>query len=134
MDCGELKEGESWNYWENDGTEDVYPPWPDDWDYEKHKMNIENVIINIQNSGNYYFKNNALVDSDRKYKKALRYINWFINKNSNCNFDKLRSMKIKALLNMATVRLKRQKYDDVVSLCTEVIAIIVVLNINSLNL
>ena len=33
LDCGELKRGESWGINEYDGTADVYPAWPDDWEY-----------------------------------------------------------------------------------------------------
>lgn len=33
INCGELKRGENWNLEENDGSEDIYTPWPEDWDY-----------------------------------------------------------------------------------------------------
>lgn len=98
----------------------MYPPWPDDWEYEHNNINIEKVVTNIKNSGNFYYKKDQLIDSERKYKKALRYINWYVDKKKEFN-DKMRSIKINSLLNMSTVKLKRQKYQDVVSLCSEVL-------------
>lgn len=120
MDCGELKPGELWNYWERDETEDVYPPYPDDWECDENKIDIESVVTKIKNSGNYYFKHSDYQLSERKYKKALRYINWYINANKECNSSKVFSIKINTLLNMATVKLKRQKYAAVISICTDV--------------
>ncbi|KAJ8970357.1 hypothetical protein NQ314_001268 [Rhamnusium bicolor] len=47
-DCGEFETGEPWNIEERDGTEDVYPPWPNDWDIDS----VENLgaIINAINA------------------------------------------------------------------------------------
>nr|CAH7753098.1 unnamed protein product [Callosobruchus chinensis] len=36
--CGEFKPGEPWNIEENDGTDDKYPPWPNDWEIEVNKI------------------------------------------------------------------------------------------------
>lgn len=30
-DCGQLKVGDSWNYYDEDETEDNLPPFPNDW-------------------------------------------------------------------------------------------------------
>lgn len=32
--CGEYKSDENWRIEENDGTADVYPPFPEDWDVD----------------------------------------------------------------------------------------------------
>lgn len=45
---------------------------------------MEDVIGLIKASGNEFFKVNHLVDAQRKYKKAIRYINWY-NKSSIVN-------------------------------------------------
>ena len=49
IDCGELKRGENWGLEENDGTNDVFTPWPDDWYYEscvdKLTVSIFNKLI-----------------------------------------------------------------------------------------
>ncbi|XP_031839609.1 cyclophilin 40 isoform X2 [Nomia melanderi] len=80
-DCGEIKPGEDWGLNENDGTEDIFPAWPEDWDYatdtkELDYMYIIEVIKKIKDSGNYYFSKKNYVDAGRKYKKALRYYKW----------------------------------------------------------
>lgn len=30
-ECGELKVGDSWNYYDDDESEDILPPFPSDW-------------------------------------------------------------------------------------------------------
>lgn len=63
------------------------------------------------------------MDSDRKYKKALRYIDWLIGSNKDYNTANIRNMKISSLLNLAAVRLKKGKYKDVVDVCDQVLTI-----------
>lgn len=36
MNCGEVGKDEDWGLVENDGTVDVFPNWPEDWDYVQH--------------------------------------------------------------------------------------------------
>ncbi|XP_063922956.1 peptidyl-prolyl cis-trans isomerase D isoform X2 [Zophobas morio] len=120
--CGEIKPGESWCIEEKDGTEDVYPPWPNDWDVNTEEEEvIENAINKIKDSGNYFFNENNYVDSERKYIKALRYIDWFIGLNRNSNRSRVYEVRINSLLNLAAVRLKRHKYNEVIDLCSQVI-------------
>lgn len=128
MNCGEIKSGESWNYCEKDETEDIYPPYPDDWEYDNDKINIENVVMKIKNAGNFYFKRNNLKNSGRKYQKALRYINWYTKLNKNFNSSRMFMIKIKTLLNMATVNFRQQKYKDAISLCTQVLVQLLLIN------
>jgi len=49
-----LKKGENWGLEENDGSEDVFTPWPEDWDYSAHvtklTVNCHSCII----PENYY--------------------------------------------------------------------------------
>nr|CAD7430576.1 unnamed protein product [Timema monikensis] len=74
--CGELQPGSDWGLAENDGTPDKYPPFPEDWELStKLKVErVEEVITNIKDSGNYYFSIKNYTDANRKYKKAIRYI------------------------------------------------------------
>ncbi|VEN63365.1 unnamed protein product [Callosobruchus maculatus] len=118
--CGEFKPGEPWNIEENDGTDDKYPPWPNDWEIEVDKSHneIEKALNAIKNSGNYYFNKNDYYYSERKYIKCLRYIDWYLGHTNN---KKLQEMRISLTLNLAAAKLKRQKYKDAVNLCTEVI-------------
>lgn len=108
---------------EQDGTEDIYPPWPNDWDLqpEKEEDVIENAINKIKDSGNYFFKENNYIDSERKYIKALRYIDWYLGLNKNKNIKEVEELRINSMLNLAAVQLKRHKHKEVISLCNQVI-------------
>lgn len=129
VNCGELRRGENWGLNECDGTEDVFPPWPEDWDYssETEKMSykyVTDVIKKIKDSGNYYFvKHKNYVDAARKYKKALRYYNWMmkIEKASDELDGSTVDLKITILLNLAAVRLKQNKYRETLKLCNDVL-------------
>ncbi|KAF5296690.1 hypothetical protein FQR65_LT19803 [Abscondita terminalis] len=92
--CGELKYGDSWNINEDDGTADVYPPWPDDW-------------------GTTY----------RKYRKSLRYIDYFLSTGKGFNSKLVQNMKVSSLLNLAAVRLKKCKYQDANLYCDQALTI-----------
>lgn len=122
-DCGEFKPGQPWKIEECDGTTDVYPPWPNDWECDAGVAQIESVIDDIKESGNYYYHKMNYVDSDRKYKKALRYIDWLIGSQKDYNATSIKNMKVSSLLNLAAVRLKKGKYKDVVDICDQVLVI-----------
>ncbi|CAH1371438.1 unnamed protein product [Tenebrio molitor] len=121
--CGELAPGDPWDIEENDGTDDVYPPWPNDWDLkpEDDEKVIKNAINKIKDSGNYFFKENNYIDSERKYIKALRYIDWFIGLDKSKNKNAVEELRMNSLLNLAAARLKRNKNSEVIDLCSEVI-------------
>lgn len=120
IDCGELKPDQPWNICENDGTEDKYPPWPNDW----HAANIDNVNVvekavnAIKSSGNYYFNRRNFIDSERKYIKCLRYIDWYLSQKKDNN--NIQEMKLILMMNLAAVQLKRQKNKNVLVLCNQV--------------
>ncbi|GFG36948.1 hypothetical protein Cfor_12480 [Coptotermes formosanus] len=77
--CGELGPDDDWGLGESDGTEDIYPPYPADWsvpDQQPEVHALENVVNEIKNSGNKFFKARNFVRANAKYRKALRYIEW----------------------------------------------------------
>ncbi|KAB0798810.1 hypothetical protein PPYR_06690 [Photinus pyralis] len=120
--CGILEPGKLWGINENDGTLDVYPPWPDDWEVASDEK-LENVISNIKHSGNYYFKRHNYVDSDRKYKKALRYIDYLLTSGSGYDSKIVSEIKVCSLLNLAAVRIKKGKFQDANIYCNQAIAL-----------
>ncbi|XP_076282843.1 cyclophilin 40 isoform X2 [Lasioglossum baleicum] len=129
-DCGEIKPGQNWGLEENDGTEDVFCPWPEDWDdiTDKNETDSEHlmeVIRKIKDSGNYYFSRKNYVDAGRKYKKALRYYKWLTRKmdKPNSSDELMTNTKIVILLNLAAVKLKKRKHREALKLCTEVLQI-----------
>ncbi|CAH0561257.1 unnamed protein product [Brassicogethes aeneus] len=121
-DCGEYEPGEPFNIEECDETEDKYPPWPNDWDVPgSEEKTVLDAIEKIKNSGSHFFYKSNFTDSERKYKKALRYIDWYLLESdgkSNCDLEKT---KLTLLLNLATVKQKMRKYKEVVQLCSQVI-------------
>ncbi|XP_014487537.1 PREDICTED: peptidyl-prolyl cis-trans isomerase D isoform X2 [Dinoponera quadriceps] len=128
VNCGELKRNESWGMEENDGSEDVYTPWPEDWDYSSHvdKLShryVKEVIRKIKDSGNHYFSRNNFVDAGRKYKKALRYYNWMTKQAdlSDTSDNTLINLKVIILLNLAAVKLRKRIYRDAMGHCNEVL-------------
>lgn len=128
IDCGELKRNENWGLEENDGSEDVYTPWPEDWDYSSHidKLShkyMEKVIRRIKDSGNTYFSKKNFVDAGRKYKKALRYYLWMCEQKDmpDTIYVSLVDLKSVILLNLAAVHLKRKEYREVIHFCNEVL-------------
>ncbi|XP_060530729.1 peptidyl-prolyl cis-trans isomerase D isoform X2 [Cylas formicarius] len=119
-DCGEIKPGDQWNYSEKDGT-DIYPPWPNDWDINPTAYAlVENAIKDINKSGNIYFRRQHFFDAERKYKKTLRYIDWYLNENKNNNKD-IREFRNMVLLNLTAARLKVNKNKEALIHCNEVI-------------
>ncbi|XP_035722501.1 peptidyl-prolyl cis-trans isomerase D-like isoform X1 [Vespa mandarinia] len=128
--CGELKRGENWNLEENDGSEDIYTPWPEDWDYAlctdkltyKH---VSEVIKKIKDSGNSYFSMKNYIDAGRKYKKALRYYEWMIKLTDMPDTlgDSATGLKVTTMLNLAAVQLKKKDYRSTLKLCNEVLEI-----------
>ncbi|KAK0176110.1 hypothetical protein PV328_000278 [Microctonus aethiopoides] len=136
IDCGEIKHDEDWGLIEPDGTSDLFPAWPEDWDYViKLKNNtdkqqadhnyVEEVIEKIKQSGNYHYGKKKYPEADRKYSKALRYYNWIIqsgNISDNLNIL-LTDLRVSILLNQSAVYLKRHKYRDALNVCNKVLSI-----------
>ncbi|XP_076676692.1 cyclophilin 40 isoform X1 [Andrena cerasifolii] len=127
IDCGELKASQEWGLEENDGTEDVFTPWPEDWDpkciKELDHKHMTEVVRKIKDSGNYYFSQENYADADKKYKKALRYYKWMVKKMDIPNFpnESLLNTKMTLLLNLAAVKLKKKEHREALDLCTEVL-------------
>lgn len=112
-----------WNIEECDGTADVYPAWPDDWEAHKNFQYeiVEKAVLNIKESGNYYFKNKNYTDAARKYIKTLRYIDWYKLHNSNFTVDKIENIRITSILNLAASKLKTHNFREVIELCDQVL-------------
>ncbi|XP_012268209.2 peptidyl-prolyl cis-trans isomerase D [Athalia rosae] len=129
VDCGELGQGKSWGLEEEDGTADVYPPWPDDWDHDLFVDKLDNVymgnvVMRIKDSGNHYFSKKDYIVAERKYKKALRYIDWMAKLK-----DLIKQpgaidpaeLKVQTLSNLAAVKLKRDQYREALKICNKVL-------------
>lgn len=124
--CGEIRPGDRWNINTNDGTSDVFPPWPDDWDVmgtrEERNAKLEEAIVKIKESGNFFYKNHNYIDAEVKYKKTLRYINFLLTTGKSRRYTGNYAVqnKTKLHLNLAAVCLKRGKYFEVRDYCKKV--------------
>ncbi|KAG8198691.1 hypothetical protein JTE90_015515 [Oedothorax gibbosus] len=124
--CGEYKPGEDFGMCENDGTEDIYAPFPEDCDMDY--KNIENtlwVAEQIKMSGNFFFKRQDFVTSNMKYKKALRYLNKLHEANEiDPSLEKsLNALVLPCILNSAACKLKLKQYDKALEDCDEALDI-----------
>ncbi|XP_014283397.1 peptidyl-prolyl cis-trans isomerase D isoform X1 [Halyomorpha halys] len=130
VDCvieksGEIVPEEGWGINECDGTEDVFPPYPEDWILTNHQDNNDaySTIAKIKDSGNKFFKDENYILADKKYKKALRYVDWYLKNSENASIetDKFYKLKSFCLLNSAAALLKLEKHREAVILCDEVL-------------
>ncbi|XP_044734825.1 peptidyl-prolyl cis-trans isomerase D-like isoform X2 [Chrysoperla carnea] len=130
LNCGQLRRNENWGIEDADCTDDVYPPWPEDWQRtgKEEIHDYMDVVNKIKNSGNYHFSNKNYVESDRKYRKALRYINFSTKVQMDSDgpdYDRstLNNIKVISLLNLAAVKLKRNDFKEARDCCIEVLTI-----------
>lgn len=56
-DCGQISEGEDWNYNDNDETEDSLPPFPLDWMDIRSDINVWHHLSSINYSINKHLCN-----------------------------------------------------------------------------
>lgn len=127
VNCGELKPEENWFVPENNGTNDVYPPWPTDWDYRDELINqveetIEKAIVRIKESGDYFFNRKNLQEAIRKYEKAIRYIDWsFTEKLINTKANFVITLKIQCLFSLVKVKTEQTEFKEAVDLCSKIL-------------
>lgn len=124
-DCGELKEGENWNYCDDDGTLDALPPFPADWckfDYKFSTNEMLDVLKVIKEAGNYFYRSGDFVKSARKYRKLTRYYNFFKDQTTDESDKKLLdTFQLVNLTNLAATELKLGDFKDVIFTCNAVI-------------
>jgi peptidyl-prolyl isomerase D len=128
INCGELTSSDNWGLEDNDG-EDVYTPYPEDWNYtsDMNKLTCENIIEIVQkikNVGNACFLKKKYPTAEKKYKKALRYYNWMMKMKTDYKYDiHIKELKVVMLLNIAAVKLQQCKHRDTLNLCNEILNI-----------
>ncbi|XP_031626573.1 peptidyl-prolyl cis-trans isomerase D isoform X2 [Contarinia nasturtii] len=136
--CGEILPEEDWNYCDNDKSEDKLPPFPEDWDEKTKDFTVEEavrVLESIKAAGNMFFKEKNYVESCRKYKKTVRYFNYFKDKletkyRKGLTVQKLRE-KLQCVyqinsvvcLNLAAVELKLNNVENAKNACDEVLSL-----------
>ncbi|KAK7601063.1 hypothetical protein V9T40_008504 [Parthenolecanium corni] len=141
IDCGQLKANTDYGINESDGTQDKYPPYPDDFDDLNEFIllgqidKLALVLSRIKNSGNHFYQHQRYFLAARKYKKAIIYYNWCRKKYNeqdkedngngkkieNNDWINLDSLKLNCLLNLSAAELKQQRYKRCVEICNEVL-------------
>ena len=92
-DCGQILPGQPWGFCESDGTPDVHPHHPEDLDLDWCSRHLKSslliflfrylasnftrileIVTDIKESGNIYYKQGDHVTATRKYRKCCKYI------------------------------------------------------------
>lgn len=154
--CGEIKSGEAWNYCDSDASLEHLPPFPADWDKQDEDPTVvaffardtadstiiffvrlqineaEKILNRIRAAGNYFYDRNMNVESCRKYKKTIRYYNYFADKLGGCLtngsanelkkiLQPLHRCYLLTCLNVAAVELKLMNFKNAKYSCNEVL-------------
>ncbi|RIA97345.1 peptidyl-prolyl cis-trans isomerase D [Glomus cerebriforme] len=123
VDCGELKEDE------DDGVSvpadgDIYEDWPEDESGPSSPENLLETAQKVKDIGNDYFKKGDYLNANKKYSKAIRYLN------EKTTFEdddppelerKFYSLKIPCYLNKAACALKLNNRQSAVDDTTTVL-------------
>ncbi|XP_064482272.1 peptidyl-prolyl cis-trans isomerase D-like [Ornithodoros turicata] len=120
--CGEILPGQDFGLCENDGTDDVFPPFPDDSDLDFTEIDYVLIVAEkIKQSGNHYFRKEDFVRANSKYKKALRYLNKLheVNDLSKEQETQIVVVVLPCILNSAASKLKLKQYDRALDDCDE---------------
>jgi peptidyl-prolyl isomerase D len=77
-DCGEVLAGQPLGVCEADGTPDRYPHHPEDleldWYLQSNFSRVLEIMTDIKESGNHYYRTGDHVTATRKYRKCCKYI------------------------------------------------------------
>nr|XP_040220793.2 peptidyl-prolyl cis-trans isomerase D [Anopheles coluzzii] len=131
-DCGQIAPGDDWRVSDDDDEVDRLPPFPEDWDRFYDEFTVDEMLhyLNaIRSVGNRYFKADQFVRSNRRYKKAERYYNFFTNQLNKLSPRRdgtrtlLADFQLLNCLNQAAVRLRLKDYPSVVGACNAALAI-----------
>ncbi|XP_072899106.1 peptidyl-prolyl cis-trans isomerase D [Hemitrygon akajei] len=124
--CGELKEGDDLGLAPADGSGDAYPDFPEDNEEDITDIDtIFRIAEDLKNLGNNFFKAQNWIMANKKYSKALRYMDTLrdeINQKS-AEITKLDSVALSCHLNIAACKLKISDWDGAIESCDEALTI-----------
>lgn len=125
--CGEILPGEDYEVGDNDETEDKLPPFPRDsnlWEADLTLNEMLNYLECIKDAGNFFYKERRFVEAARKYKKAVRYYTYFLDRtNLAKEKEQLKSFHHFNSLNLGAVLLKLENYQDSIVACTDALKV-----------
>lgn len=127
-ECGEILPGQDLGVCENDGTPDIYPHHPEDadldWYLQSNFNKILNIMNNIKESGNIYYRKGDHVQATRKYKKCCKYIAMLRDTVGSTNDEeeqRVRDVEAPCVLNTAAVKLRFEEYDEAIYECNKIL-------------
>ncbi|KAJ8335626.1 hypothetical protein SKAU_G00389680 [Synaphobranchus kaupii] len=120
-ECGEHKPGDDWGVAPNDGSGDAHPDFPEDSDVDfKDVDSIFSVAEDVKSIGNNFFKSQNWMAANKKYSKALRYLEVFGDVVDDDEAQKrLEPIALSCILNIAACKLKMQLWQDAIDSCNE---------------
>lgn len=120
--CGEIPPNESWGYYDAD---DNLPPFPIDWEESSHYTSLDSVaelLAKIKSLGNQFYKQGNCIDAHRKYKKFMRYHQFFSDAFPDDNLSKVfAKMTNENLLNIAACHIQLGNFKEAISHCNDVL-------------
>jgi len=129
-DCGEIKPGDDLGINSSDGTSDVYPHHPEDldidWYLQGNFSKILEIITNIKESGNHFYKEGSYAVATGKYKKCCKYITCLRDTVGSTDDDEeklVRAVEVPCVLNIAAVKLRFKDYDEAIYECNKILEI-----------
>jgi len=129
-DCGEILPGQPLGVCEDDGTPDKFPHHPEDLDIDWYLADnfsrVLEVIRDIKESGNIYYRKADHVTATRKYKKCCKYIKLLRDTMGQTDDDEeklVRAVEVPCVLNIAAVKLHFKEFDEAIYECNKVLEI-----------
>lgn len=119
--CGELVSNESWEYYDAD---DNMPPFPADWEESSNYTLVDSVselLLKIKNLGNQFYNQGDCVNALRKYKKYMRYHQFFSDAFPDDVAKRMTKTTTDNLLNIAACHVKLGNFKEVVSFCNDIL-------------
>merc|ERR1712213_189382 len=130
-DCGEFPvDTKDYGLSEDDGTEDVYPSYPEDMDLdfflEDNQAKVLEICGIIKNAGNTFYRSKDYTKAVRKYTKACRYLSSLrdaMGTTEEEEEEKIRAVEIPLKLNIAACHLASKNWDEAKKECENVIEV-----------
>jgi len=130
-DCGQFPvDTKDYGLSENDGTEDIYPSYPEDMDLDffiaENQEKVLEICSKIKNAGNTFYKSKDFLKAVRKYSKACRYLSQLrdaMGSTEDEEEEKIRAVEVPLKLNMAACHLATKNWDEAKTECENVLEV-----------
>jgi len=129
LDCGQLQPGDS--LVQDDGSGDKYPSSPEEYDeldfgLNKNLDKVLDIAKEVKDLGNTFFKDKEFAKALKKYKKALRYIEYLRDELGTTEEDeesKIRTVQVPITLNTSLMHFKLKDYENAQKMAQSVIEV-----------